>query len=149
MRKLLLSGLALLFFVLLLPAQKGSADEETIRKLEMEWSAAAQNKNLEKVMSYYAESAVALPYKAPKATTKAEIRDSWRELMGAGSVQWQPVTVEVAKGKDLGYSMGTYERKMKDAQGNEATETGKYVEVWKKQSDKQWKVVADIYNPDK
>ena len=149
MRKLLLILSSVLLLVPLLPGQKGSADEEAIQKLDREWSAAAQNKDLEKVVSYYADGAVVLPYKAPKATTKAEIRDSWKGLLEAGSVKWEPSSVEVAKGKDLGYSMGSYELKMKDAQGNETIEIGKYVEVWKKQPDKQWKVVVDSYNPDK
>jgi hypothetical protein len=36
-----------------------------------------------------------------------------------------------------------------DAAGNPMTEKGKYVEVWKKQADGQWKVVEDIFNADK
>ena len=34
-------------------------------------------------------------------------------------------------------------------QGTVNTDVGKYVVVWKKQPDKQWKVIADIFNTDK
>jgi len=33
--------------------------------------------------------------------------------------------------------------------GTVNTEVGKYVVVWKKQPDKQWKVIADIFIPTK
>jgi ketosteroid isomerase-like protein len=35
-----------------------------------------------------------------------------------------------------------------DAQGKPVTDNGKFVEVWKKQSDGKWKCVADTYNSD-
>ena len=55
------------------------------------------------------------------------------------SVTWRPVTVEVAQSRDIGYVIGTYEMK---------TDTGKYIEIWKKQDDGNWKVALDILNSD-
>ena len=65
------------------------------------------------------------------------------------SLSFVPTSIEVAKSKDMAYDVGTYELKLNDPQGNPTTQIGKYVVVWKKQADKQWKVVADIFNPDK
>jgi ketosteroid isomerase-like protein len=42
----------------------------------------------------------------------------------------------------------TFELSFQDAEGNPVTTVGKYVTVWKKQADGQWKVVADIFNRD-
>jgi hypothetical protein len=36
----------------------------------------------------------------------------------------------------------------KDARGKTVSDTGKSVEVWKKQADGKWKTVADIFNSD-
>jgi hypothetical protein len=44
--------------------------------------------------------------------------------------------------------VGTYQLNTKDAQGKPVSDTGKFVEVWKKQADNKWKVVADIFNSD-
>jgi ketosteroid isomerase-like protein len=49
----------------------------------------------------------------------------------------------------MAYEVGTYEMTVNDPQATPTTVLGKYVVVWQKQSDKQWKVVADIFNPDK
>jgi uncharacterized protein (TIGR02246 family) len=130
---------------------KGNADEEAIRKLDAQWSAAAQNKDAEKSASFYAEDGAILPSNAPKATGKAQVRDVWSHLValpGFG-LHFEPTRIEVAKSKDMAYDVGTYELKFNDSQGNPTTVIGKYVVVWKKQPDKQWKAAADIFNPDK
>ncbi len=57
--------------------------------------------------------------------------------------------IEVAKSGDIAYDVGTFELRFNDASGKPTTEIGKYVVVWKKQADKQWKVVADIFNTDR
>jgi hypothetical protein len=44
---------------------------------------------------------------------------------------------------------GTYTMSTKQSLNSApVTEQGKYVEVWKKQADGKWKVVADIFNTD-
>lgn len=134
-------------------AQKsaGSADEQAIRKLDKEWSAAAQSKDASKTTSYYAEDASAFPYNAPIATGKEHIQEMWTTLMALPgfSLTFTPTKIGVAKSGDLAYDVGTFELKFNDASGNPTATIGKYVVVWKKQADKQWKVAADIFNTDK
>ena len=150
MRKLWLIGWSVLLLASL-SAAKGSSDEEAIRKLDADWSAAAQSKDVEKSVAVYAEDAVFLPNGAPIATGKTQIRDAWSHLMALPGVElkFAPTNIEVAKSNDMAYDVGTYQLKVNDPQGNPTTQIGKYVVVWKKQPDKQWKVVADIFNPDK
>jgi uncharacterized protein (TIGR02246 family) len=144
---LVLAGMGVSF------AQKsaGSADEQAIRKLDKEWSAATQSKDAGRILSYYAEDASAFPFNAPIATGKEQIQKLWAGLMSMPgfSLSFAPTKIEVAKSGDLAYDVGTFELKFNDANGNLTTEIGKYVVVWKKQPDKQWKVVADIFNTDK
>jgi uncharacterized protein (TIGR02246 family) len=129
----------------------GNADEQAIRKLDQEWSAAAQSKDTAKTISYYAEDGSAFPFNAPIATGKEQIQKVWTGLMAMPgfSLSFAPTKIEVAKSGDLAYDVGTFELKVNDASGKPTTEIGKYVVVWKKQADKQWKVVADIFNTDK
>jgi ketosteroid isomerase-like protein len=65
------------------------------------------------------------------------------------SLTFAPTKIEIAKAGDMAYDVGTAELKLNDASGNPTTTVGKYVVVWKKQPDKQWKAVADIFNTDK
>ena len=56
--------------------------------------------------------------------------------------------VEVARSGDLAYVTGTYELSETDAKGKPMTDKGKYLEVWKKQVDGNWKCVIDMFNSD-
>jgi ketosteroid isomerase-like protein len=53
------------------------------------------------------------------------------------------VKIDVAKSGDLAYSLGTWQLKGKNPKGEDVTQSGKYITVWKKQQDGRWKVVAD------
>jgi ketosteroid isomerase-like protein len=144
---LLVAGTSLLF------AQQPNPnlDQQAIHKLDMEWSAAAGSKDVEKTISYYADDASAYPFNAPIATGKEQIRQVWTHLVSLPgfSLSFTPTKIEVAKSGDLAYDVGTFELKTNDAQGNVVTEAGKYVVVWKKQTNLKWKVIADIFNTDK
>ncbi len=134
-------------------AQKANPndDEQAIRKLDKEWSAAAQTKDVDKTVSFYSDDASALPFNAPIATGKDQIRQVWAHLtsLPGFALTFGPTKIEVAKSGDLAYDVGTFELKSNDAQGNVNTEVGKYVVVWKKQPDKQWKAIIDMFSTDK
>jgi hypothetical protein len=49
-------------------------DEQAIRQLDKDWSAAAQSKDVDKTISFYGDDASALPFNAPIATGKEQIR---------------------------------------------------------------------------
>ncbi len=127
------------------------ADEQAIRKLDQEWSAAVGAKDVAKEVSYYAEEASAFPFNAPIATGKEQILKLWTGLMSIPgfSLSFAPTRIEVSKGGDMAYDIGTFLLTTNDAKGNPTNTQGKYVVVWKKQADKTWKVVADIFNTDK
>ena len=49
---------------------------------------------------------------------------------------------------DLAYSTGAYQMSAPDDSGKSSIDRGKYVAVWKKQTDGNWKVAVDIWNTD-
>ena len=120
------------------------AEESAIRKADAEWSKAAQARDLDRTVSYYATDAQLLPPNAPIAIGSPAIRAAWAPLLApALSVSWKLSKVDVAISGDLAYGIGTYVIAMKPAD-----EIGKLIEVWKKQPDGKWKVVADTFNAD-
>jgi ketosteroid isomerase-like protein len=56
---------------------------------------------------------------------------------------WTPTDAVMAPSGDMGYTWGHYEGHSKDANGNPVTTSGRYITVWRKQPDGQWKVVLD------
>jgi len=127
-----------------------AADEAVIRAAEATWSTAAGAKQLDATVAYYSADASLLAPNAPIATGAEAIRATWTQLLALHgfSIHWQPAKVEVARSADLAFAQGTYELTTTNAQGSPVTDRGKYVDVWKKQADGTWKVVADIFNSD-
>lgn len=144
--------IALLLFSLLCTtsAADTKAIEQALRDLDAQWSAAAGAKDLDKTVSYYAEDAIVMPPNASAATTREAIRSAWKEMLTTpgAAISWKATKVEVAKSGDLAYVSGTYEETMTDASGKPVNDRGKYVEIFKKQADGTWKVIADIWNSD-
>lgn len=131
-------------------ADTRAADEATLRNLDAEWSKAAGAKDLEKTVSYYTDDAVILPPNLPTITGKQGARAMWQGMFsvpgfGGG---WKATKVEVARSGDLGWVTGTYELTETDPSGRPIVDTGKYLEVWRKQADGSWKCVADMFNTD-
>ena len=127
------------------------ADKAAIRDLQdVQWLNAAQAKDVDTALSFYADDALVLPPNAPIVTGKEAIRARHSEVYsGPGfAVTWQTTKIEVSRAGDLGYTLATLEGTVNDAEGNPVTRQGKDFHVWKKQPDGTWKVVIDIWNFD-
>src|SRR5713226_4322452 len=132
------------------PPDALAAQEAAIRQADLAWSKAMTDKQLDATVSHYAEEASIFPPHAPTATGKSAIRDVWTRYfaMPGFLVTCHPVTIEASRSGDIGYTQGPYDLAYNDAKGNTIKDRGKYLAVWKKQSDGAWRVVADIFNSD-
>jgi len=126
------------------------ANASAIRALDEQWSATAARNDLDGTVAFYADNAVLLAPNAPMATDRKSIRESWAGLLGPGTaVSWKVSKVEVANSGELGYLYGTYSLSIQDSKGGPPVrDTGKIVEIWKKQADGKWKCIVDTYNSD-
>jgi ketosteroid isomerase-like protein len=124
--------------------------ERILRGLDAQWSKAAAAKDLERTVAYYSEEAIVLPPNATSAATKETIRNVWKDLLAAPGlvIMWKPTKVKLSNSGDLAWVSGTYELTMNDPSGKPADDRGKYLEVWEKQPDGDWKCAADMWNSD-
>ena len=127
-----------------------SSDEAALRKLDDEWSRAAGAKDIEKTVSFYSDDAIVLVPNSPLLKTKEQIRTLWTGMFsipgfGGG---WKPAKIEIAKSGDLAYITGRYEINEVDPGGKPLTDTGNYLEIWRKQSDGNWKCIVDTFSSD-
>jgi ketosteroid isomerase-like protein len=56
---------------------------------------------------------------------------------------WTPTDAVMGPSGDMGYTWGHYEGHSKDANGNPVTTSGRYITIWRKQPDGNWKVALD------
>jgi uncharacterized protein (TIGR02246 family) len=131
-------------------AQTANVEQErnALMATDKEWS--GTTKDPEKFISYFAPDATAYGPGMPKASGSSAIQAMTKEMFATPgfTLQWTAQRAEVAASGDIGYTVGNYEMKMNNAAGNPMTEKGKYVTVWKKQSDGKWKATEDIFNSD-
>lgn len=100
-------------------------------------------------MSYYMEDAVSMPSNGPMLKGKEAIQ-SYSDEMAKSGVKFTAVkftATEISGTATLAYEIGTYDMSMVIGPAK-VNEVGKYLTIWKKQSDGSWKVYAEIWNSD-
>lgn len=94
---------------------------------------------------YLTEDALQLPNGGHVITG----RDSIYAVMQQGqevTLDWEPHQAVVAKSGELGYTWGTYTASWTTGDRSVKTSYGKYLNIWRKQDDGQWKVTVDMGN---
>jgi ketosteroid isomerase-like protein len=134
-----------------LPSEKPSDAQpvdQLLRDLDAKWAKAAATKDVEQTIAFYSDDAIVLPPNATSAATKEAIRNGWKEMFASPGfvISWQPTKVQVGKAGEMAWVSGTYELTMNDSSGKPINDRGKYLEVWEKQTDGNWKCSADMWN---
>jgi ketosteroid isomerase-like protein len=132
------------------PDDNRASDVAALQRQDEQWAATAAKNDVAGTVAFYADDAVLLAPNAPIAKDPSSIRQAWAGMLGPGTaLSWKASKVEVAKSGELGYIYGTYEDTGKDPKGGVPIhDTGKFVEVWRKQPDGNWKCIVDTYNSD-
>jgi uncharacterized protein (TIGR02246 family) len=132
------------------PPDTRAADEKAIRDMETAWVAEFAAKDIDKIVAHYADDGTLLLSNAPTMSGKDAIRAGMKMAIDDPNFALDLKTVKVYVSKDdLAYSQGTYSYKGTDSKTKKViAETGRYVEVYKKQADGSWKVVEDINSPE-
>jgi len=124
--------------------------EQLLRGLDGDWAKTAAGKDVEQTVAFYSDDAVVFPPNSTSAATKEAIRNTWKEMFASPGfvITWQPTKVRVGTSGEMAWVNGTYESTMNDQSGKPINDRGKYLEVWEKQSDGNWKCAADMWNSD-
>src|SRR5262245_40750946 len=124
--------------------------EQHLRDLDAKWAKAAAAKDVEQTVAFYSDDAVVFPPNATSAATKEAIRDGWKEMLASPGlvITWKPTRVKLDNSGQMAWVTGAYKLAMNDASGRPINDHGKYLEVWEKQPDGNWKCAADMWNSD-
>ncbi len=99
------------------------------------------------VKLYYAEGARVLPPNHATVTGRDAIVAFYRSYGSIQAVRYTTLAIEGHN--DFAYVHGAYQLTVLPSGAAEPVgDTGKYVEIWRKQRDGTWKVVLDIFNSD-
>lgn len=99
--------------------------------------------------SSYADDALVMMPNEPVWRGRSEIaRGLQRQLASARVTDAEYRTTDVLVAGDLAIETATYRMTLRSKDGKESTDRGKYLTVWRHQSDGSWKIVRDINNSD-
>jgi ketosteroid isomerase-like protein len=124
------------------------ASLNAVQAADAAWAKAASARNLDDLVSLYADDAIVMPPNVAMATDKASQRTAWAKILVPGSdISFSVGKTEASKAGDLVYDVGVYSL-IKKTGKVQTTDGGKYLTVWKKQADGSWKMEAQSWNSD-
>jgi ketosteroid isomerase-like protein len=121
------------------PAARRQA-EAAMLKADREFNQAMADRDLKRFLSFVAEDATFNTNRGREAVGKA-----WAPFFATDGprISWAPTKAEALVAGDIGYTVGTWERRTKAADGTMKTTKGQYLTVWQKQKDGSWQATYD------
>ena len=122
--------------------------EAGVRRVTLEWVVACNTKHLDDLLELYASDALVMRSNYPPVRGAAAVREFFFGALeaGLGEVEVEPLRVEVMG--DLAYEAGRCKALVPGATGKRREERGKYLWVFARQSNGEWKLTADCWSSD-
>ena len=124
-------------------------EEAAIIKADSIWSAlSAEGKDIDKILSYWAEDAVIIPPGQPVVKGKEALRKFVEESfkIPGFSISWKSSDVKLSPDGKLAYLYAENMTTINDSTGNKILMPGRGYSIWRKEPDGSWKCVVDIFN---
>jgi ketosteroid isomerase-like protein len=127
-----------------------AAKPDALLAADRAFDAATAARKIDGFSSFLADNVATLRADQPVLHGKAALQQAWKPLLENKSVslRWQPISAEISKSGDLGYTVGTYTITRTDENGDSIVGSGKYLTVWRLQKYGLWKVEFDTGVPD-
>jgi uncharacterized protein (TIGR02246 family) len=125
-----------------------SRSEAAVRRVTQEWVLACNTRQLDELLDLYAPDAVVVRSNLPLLRGAAAVREFFFSAIesGLGEVAVEPLRVEVLG--DLAHEVGRYSALVPGTAGKRREERGKYLWVFAKQSNGDWKLVSECWSSD-
>ncbi len=143
MKRLLLALLPLLLIVTGCNQAPASADPSVITSRSEAWETAFNASDIDALVDLYESDARILPPNAEMASGSDALRAEFGAMIDAG-LSAELTSVEAMVSGDIGYNVGTYTLRA----GDDVADSGKYMEIWHRGDDGQWRYTNDIWNSD-
>jgi ketosteroid isomerase-like protein len=125
-----------------------SRAEASVRRVTQEWVLACNTRHLDDLMDLYTSDALVLRSNYPPIRGSAAIREFFFGALdaGLGEVEVEPLRVDVVG--DFAYEAGRCKALTPSSTGKRREERGKYLWVFTRQPNSEWKLAADCWSSD-
>ncbi len=125
------------------------AEERRLLQRDAEWSAAAYSgRDLEAILSYWADDAVVVPSGQPVVRGTPEIRAFVAGALKTPGfkIRWTSAPPTFSSDGTMAYLQSATETTVTGPDGAPLVMHSRGITVWRKGADKQWRCVLDIWN---
>jgi len=125
-----------------------SRTEAALRKMTQDWVQACNTRQLDDLLEFYSADATLLRPNVPPVRGVAAIREFLFGVLeaGLGEVEMEPLRVEIFG--DIAFEAGRCKMLVPGVMGKRREERGKYLVIFSKQANGDWKAVADTWSSD-
>ena len=95
---------------------------------------------------FLTEDAMGMSHKQHPVIGREQIYMEMKVGQDNNELAWEPQRAEVAGSEDMGWTWGKYTLSFSDEAGVKQKRYGKYLNIWTRQDDGQWKVAVDMGN---
>lgn len=122
--------------------------QQTLLQVDRAWAATSLSGKVDSIVSYWAEDARVVGPGQPVLQGRAAIRSMVASSLAIPGfhIAWTPEAAVVSVSGDLGYTSGVNEITAPDNAGHLTKTVGRYITVWRKGIDGQWRCIEDISN---
>jgi ketosteroid isomerase-like protein len=119
-----------------------------IMKADTDFNQAVADRDLKRFLSFVGDPATFNGGTPDEVHGRDAVAKDWAPYFQANGprLTWKPTKAEILGHGDLGYTVGSWERRAPPAGGQApapAVTRGNYLTVWKKQADGAWRIVFD------
>jgi hypothetical protein len=142
------SGVLLLSVVTF--AQNTPDEASLLMQLDRDFDKSTAEKGVDGWVMYFAPNGSMLGDTSQPTTGIAAIRAQMEPVFkeSSFSLRWHPTKGEMMIPGIIGYTVGRWERLLKNKEGKMMKSAGTYSTTWKKQPDGSWKIVLDSGSSD-
>jgi ketosteroid isomerase-like protein len=125
-----------------------SRAEAAVRAITQEWVLACNTKHLDDLLELYVSDALVLRSNCSPIRGAVAVREFFFGALdaGLGEVEMEPLRIEVVG--DFAYEAGRCKALIPTSTGKRREERGKYLWVCARQTNSEWKLIADCWSSD-
>ena len=96
----------------------------------------------------YADDAILMPPNSEMIKGRSAIQEFWHTSIQMGIKNVNTTVVDIQVSGDLAYRIGKYTLTVQPQDHPPVTDSGKFLDIWKRQADGSWKIQVDTWNND-
>ncbi|MDO8545330.1 MAG: DUF4440 domain-containing protein [Opitutaceae bacterium] len=123
-----------------------AADEAAIRAGSKTYEQAGNQRDWPTLLTVFTDDIVFMPPNAPEVIGRKAVEAMLKTYPAFKNLRLEPQ--EISGAGNLAYVRGRYSMVMTPSNQPEQPDAGKYIEIWRKQSDGKWKYARGIFNSD-